>query len=164
LQVRWQDAKSVFSKKGLLTIKGLTVRVFLNDCPDMNDEIPKTSKGVFELPVHFIKSNFFRVVHAGGAWFGGDGHGNLHLTFFNERTAIPESVKLSMDEKGNVLGETYRESKTGIVRELEVDIVFTFNDAVAFYQALGENIKSIQETQKQPSEEKVKTFKETITS
>lgn len=131
----------------------------------MNEEKSQSSaKSAIELPVHFIKSNFFRVVHSGGAWFGGDGHGNLHLTFFNERTAIPKSVILSVDEKGNVLAESHRDSKQGIVREMEVDVVFTFKDAVAFYHALGENIKSVQENQKKSNEDKVKEVKETILS
>ena len=116
----------------------------------------------FELPVHFIKSNFFRVINASGAWFGGDGHGNLHVTFFNERTAIPKMVKLLVDDKGKVLAETFRESKQGIVREIEVDIIFSYKDAVAFYNALGENLKSIQESQTKPIEEKVKTYKEQL--
>jgi hypothetical protein len=127
----------------------------------MSNETNNTSP-TFELPVHFIKSNFFRVINAAGAWFGADGHGNLHLTFFNERTAIPKMVKLLVDERGNVLGETARESKQGVVREMEVDIVFTLKDAVAFYQAFGQNLKSIQEGQSTPVEEKVQTYKEKL--
>lgn len=71
-------------------------------------------------------------------------------------------VKLLVDEKGNVLGEASRESKQGIVREMEVDIVFTYKDAVAFYQAFGENLKAFQEGQSKPVEEKVQTYKETL--
>jgi hypothetical protein len=71
-------------------------------------------------------------------------------------------VKLLVDERGNVLGETARESKQGVVREMEVDIVFTYKDAVAFYQAFGQNLKSIQEGQAKPVEENVQTYKEKL--
>ena len=60
------------------------------------------------------------------------------------------------------MAETFRESKQGIVREIEVDIIFSYKDAVAFYNALGENLKSIQESQTKPIEEKVKTYKEQL--
>ena len=98
-----------------------------------------------QLPVHFIKGSSFRVVHASGAWFGGDPQQNLHLTFFNDRTPIPQITVLNLDERGMVLGEdlSQRESKQGVIREMEVDVVFSIQSAVDFYRALGDNLKAL---------------------
>jgi len=96
-------------------------------------------------PVHFVKSSSFRVVHASGVWYGGDSQHNLHLTFFNERTPIPKKVVVNLNEQGMVVGEdlSKRESKEGVVREMEVDVVFSIPAAVEFYRTLGENLKSL---------------------
>jgi hypothetical protein len=39
--------------------------------------------------------------------------------------------------------ESKREIKDGIIRELEVDIVFSIPAAVDFYNSLGENLKAL---------------------
>jgi len=131
----------------------------------MNEATPKsaTSSG-HQLPIHFIKSNSFRVVHANGAWYGGDTQGNLHLTFYNERSPIPKMVVVNLDETGIILGEVKRESKQGIIREMEVDVVLSLQAATELYQTLGENLKSIQENSKRPMDEKAKAFFEKNTT
>jgi hypothetical protein len=125
---------------------------------------PAATKLNVQLPVHFIKSTCFRVVHANGVWYGGDNQGNLHLTFFNERNAIPKLVVVNLDERGAVVSEdeTKRESKKGMVREMEVDIVMSIQAAADLYQTLGENLKAIQETQSQSMPEKVKAFRDNL--
>ena len=98
-----------------------------------------------QMPVHFIKSPSFRVVHASGVWYGGDSQQNLHLTFFNERTPIPKKLVLNLDEQGMVVGEdlSKRDSKEGVIREVEVDIILSIPSAVEFYRTLGENLKVV---------------------
>jgi hypothetical protein len=118
----------------------------------MGETIPKdavTDLGVpqrtIQLPIHFIKSSHFRVVHACGVWYGGDSERNLHLTFFNERTAIPKKVVLNVNEQGTIVGEDMqlRDSKEGVIREMEVDIIFSVSAAVEFYKTLGDNLKRL---------------------
>ena len=125
---------------------------------DSNSESPPI--GVQQLPVHFIKSTCFRVIHANGVWYGGDGQGNLHMTFFNERNPIPKTLVLNVDQNGTVVGETQRESKIGIVREMEVDIVLSFTVALEIYRTLGENLKSIQENIKNQTAERMESISE----
>ena len=99
------------------------------------------------LDVNFIKSSQFRVIHASGVWYGGDAQKNLHLTFFNERSAIPRKIVLNLNEKGEIVGEdaSQRDSKEGIIREMEVDVILSFQAAMELYNSLGENLKVIQE-------------------
>jgi hypothetical protein len=112
---------------------------------DVPTGLVASSKPTTPLKIHFIKSPFFRVVHASGVWYGGDSQQNLHLTVFNERTAIPKMMVVNLNEKGMVVDEdlSQRESKEGIVRELEVDIVVSIPAAVEFYRTLGENLKAL---------------------
>lgn len=119
----------------------------------LGDEAPKdasasvggSSTHTIPFPIHFVKSSCFRVVHASGVWYGGDSQKNLHLTFFNERTPIPRKMVVNLNEQGMVVGEEVlkRESKEGVVREMEVDIVFSIPSALEFYRTLGENLKSL---------------------
>lgn len=117
-----------------------------------------------QMPVHFIKSSCFRVVHANGVWYGGDNQSNLHLTFFNERNPIPKKVVVNVDERGAVIGEevSQRISKQGIVREMEVDVVLSLQVAQELYMTLGENLKAFQSVAKLPVEEKIKAIQESI--
>lgn len=118
----------------------------------------------FQLPIHFIKSSNFRVIHASGVWYGGDSQQNLHLTFFNERNPIPKTLVVNIDEQGVVLGEdsSKRESKTGVVREMEVDVILSFPAAMELHKTLGENLKAIQELAGKTPGENLKAFQEII--
>jgi len=131
--------------------------------PKGTPETKSTQVAKIQLPIHFIKSTCFRVVHANGVWYGGDSHGNLHLTFFNERNPIPKTLVLNLDERGIVIGEdqSKRESKQGVVREMEVDIVLSLSEALELYQTLGENLKSVQENQK-TADERIKALQQGI--
>jgi hypothetical protein len=120
----------------------------------MSDATPKSAQAgqsvpeaQIQLPIHFVKSTQFRVIHANGVWFGGDTQQNLHLTFFNERNPIPKKLVLNVNSKGNILGEdmTKRDSKEGLVREMEIDVVLSLQAAMDFHKSLGENLKAIQE-------------------
>jgi hypothetical protein len=98
-----------------------------------------------ELEIHFLKGNGFRVVHITGAWFGADPEGNLHLTFFNDRAPIPKKIVLNVNEDGVSTGEipSKRESKQGIVRELEFDVVLSLQAASRLHESLGENLEAM---------------------
>jgi hypothetical protein len=134
----------------------------------MSDTNPKGTQAAqsgsevqLQLPIHFIKSSQFRVIHASGAWYGGDTQQNLHITFFNERNPIPKKVVLNVNGKGMVLNEdmTKRESKEGVVREMEVDVILSLQAAIEFHKTLGENLKAIQEfnAEKQKNETSLST-------
>lgn len=134
----------------------------MSDTTQKNPSEAKAATARFQLPVHFIKSGNFRVIHANGAWYGGDNQGNIHMTFFNERSPIPKMMVVNLNEQGIVVGEdeSKRESKQGIVREMEVDIVMSFQVAMNLYQTLGENLKAIQEINKLSVSEQIKAFQE----
>jgi len=114
--------------------------------PDPKIETPDTGTTATssELEIHFLKSNGFRVVHVTGAWFAGDPEGNMRLTFFNDRAPIPKKIVLNLNDQGIATGENQskRESKMGVVRELEFDIILSLQAASQLHQTLGENLEA----------------------
>ncbi|MFC1587501.1 hypothetical protein ACFL54_04245, partial [Planctomycetota bacterium] len=85
----------------------------------MKDE---QAKGI---AIHYIKSNFFRAMHADGFWGGVAGNGKIHMSPYSERTPIPTRTWNEVTEN-NTLGmeiEGQRDGKVGIVREVDAEII-----------------------------------------
>ncbi len=85
---------------------------------------------------HYLKSNFFRVVHGDGTYGGITPQGKIHMAFFSERNAIPQKVVYQI-ENGSLGSEIDREGKVGLVREVEVDVVLDSTKAKALHVWLG---------------------------
>ena len=124
------------------------------ESPPGHAEGQSPSAGLSKMAIHFVKSSQFRVVHASGVWYGGDAQQNLHLTFFNERNPIPKKLVLLLNDQGMIVGDdpSEREAKEGIVREMEVDVILSFQAAVELHKTLGDNLKAIQQTLKSSDE------------
>lgn len=98
-----------------------------------------------EIAYDFIKSNFFRVVHADGVFGGLAPNGNIHMQVYSERTAIPQKTVHAIE--GSELGpeiHAKRQERKAIVREVEVDVVFNIAQAEAMRAWLAEKIDTFQ--------------------
>jgi hypothetical protein len=103
-----------------------------------------------KLKYNYIKSNFFRVIYAEGAFGGINTKGHINFSFFNERNALPQMSELDIETDDNgtvkILGpEKTTQSKEGIVRELEVDVNMSLEAAVSFHEWLGARINQLKE-------------------
>lgn len=83
----------------------------------MADEIPKS------VEIHYLKANDFRVIHADGVWGGVAPRGYITMSVFSERNPIPRKMIFDVTPDGQLGPETGRDSKEGIIREVEVDVV-----------------------------------------
>lgn len=95
-----------------------------------------------KISFEFIKSNFFRVVRGDGVIGGLAPNGSVHLAVYSERQPIPKKMVHFISE--NTVGPEImaeRESRTSIVRELEVDVVMDITQALVLRQWLDEKIK-----------------------
>jgi hypothetical protein len=97
------------------------------------------------IPFHYIKSNFFRVVRADGAFGGITPQAAIHVSLFSERRPIPQVVYYEITREGGLGGEITerREAREGMVREVEVDAVMEEGVAVAIHKWLGEKIEEL---------------------
>jgi hypothetical protein len=94
------------------------------------------------LEAHYEKSNLFRVVHADGIFGGVTPSGTLNVAFFSQRTPLPRKSSLSVATNG-LATETITDTKTGVFREIEVDIVMDLNTSLAFHAWLTQNVNQL---------------------
>ena len=100
-----------------------------------------------ELEFYFEKGFFFRVVHVDGA-FGGvaPAGGQIHMSVYNERHPIPQKAVHEVNH--GMLGKEITEKRVtrpGIYREVEADLVFNLQTAIAIRSWLDDRIKELQQ-------------------
>ena len=97
-----------------------------------------------EVSFSYIKSNYFRVIHADGAWGGISPRGDIHVAFYNERAAIPDFSKLVVSSDGRIIAPEQFEATSELVREVEVDIVVDLVTAKGLQVWLADKIRSLE--------------------
>jgi hypothetical protein len=97
---------------------------------------------------HYLKSNFFRVVHADGGIGGITPKGLIHFAFYSERPAIPQVVVTGLDEHGKLTVDQQQIGREGVVRELEVDVLLEVGVARAVSQWLIERADAVEKATK----------------
>jgi hypothetical protein len=93
---------------------------------------------------NYVKSKYFRVVYATGAFGGITPQGMIHACLYNERTAIPRRVRHTMDSEGR-LSETFEviETREGLVREMEIDLILDLATAKSLRNWLDKKIDQL---------------------
>jgi hypothetical protein len=109
------------------------------------ENLPKGGNGqpTQEVVLDYIKGQFFRVVHADGIIGGSTPQGQLHIAFYSERPPIPKRT-VHQVSAGGALGSPIPE-KTVVrdctaIRELDVDVMMSFQVAEQFYLWLGQRL------------------------
>ena len=99
-----------------------------------------TRKRPERITFEFDRSPFFRVVHSNGVWGGITPRQELSISFFSERWPTPRRVTHTLTEGG--LGpETKRDGSSNILRECEVEVLMSMEDAVVLHGWIGEKIE-----------------------
>lgn len=105
----------------------------------MEEELEENEDDTIEF--HYLKSNAFRVLHVDGVYGGISPDGKINLSVYNQRRPIPK--KITHELEGNILGDEItekRESKQGVIRELEANLVMDATTAIALRDWLNEKI------------------------
>jgi hypothetical protein len=99
-----------------------------------------------QLKFDFIKSNYFRTIHADGIWGGLNGHLDIAMAFYSERPAIPQQITVPIEngKLGNELEGT-RVGRDAVIRDVEISVTMNVEVARYFRQWLDEKIKAIDE-------------------
>ncbi len=119
------------------------------EADDREDDAPRAE----QIEYHYLKSNFFRVVHADGAFGGITPRGYIHFSLFNERGPIPKKTVREIREDGTLSPQTIKKSKAGVVREIEIDVVLDKDAAVHLHSWLGRKIIELMEKEKEAGED-----------
>lgn len=100
------------------------------------------------LEAQFVKSNFFRVVHADGAWGGLTPNGQIRMVIYSEAQQFPRNI--IYDVPLGTPKEVDRNPKlspgsVALLRELEVDVVLTLSVARNLHNWLGGKITELEQ-------------------
>ena len=101
--------------------------------------------GLARVRFHYIKSNFFRVVHVDGILGGWTAPGQLHVATYSERPAIPQMTEHEVNEEERKFGTAdVIEGKAGFVRELDVDLMLSHTRAVEIRDWLNQRLEEFE--------------------
>jgi hypothetical protein len=98
-----------------------------------------------EVAFDYIKSQFFRVIHADGIMGGPTPQGFLHFTFYSERPPLPRRMVHKVSTEG-ILGEPILEKavvRDALIREMDVDVIMRIDVAEQFHKWLGQRIQEM---------------------
>lgn len=103
----------------------------------------KESQDRSDFQFDYLKSQYFRVIHADGAIGGVTPSGFIHFALYSERAAIPTQITHLIKPDGS-LGDTVTEKTVArgtIVREMDVDVILSVPVAESLQKWLGEKIE-----------------------
>lgn len=113
------------------------------------DKTPGINDGADEakLEFHYIKSSTFRVIHVDGVHGGVSPKHKLQMAVFSERNPIPQLTvhKVHREGKGLRLDEEIiadRVMRTGVVREVEAELLMDIEVAESLREWLDNQIKA----------------------
>lgn len=88
----------------------------------------------------------FRAIHADGIFGGVTPSENIHMSFWSERNPIPQLIEYQINQDGTLGDEVTgsRIGKTGLVREVDVDVIMDLGTAIALRKWLDEKISILQ--------------------
>ena len=111
-----------------------------------------TSPPPKRIEFHYVKSNYFRVIHADGAYGGVTSRGLIHLDIFSERSPIPQKTQHEITVNGKLGKEVEKQGKSGVVREVEIGVVMNLDNAKSLVEWLNDKI-AILEKHRESKEE-----------
>ena len=122
---------------------------------DVNNEAAldsRTNHFPMEVEFHFVKSEFFRVIHVDGAHGGPTPQGLIHMALYSERTPIPRQIVNHVSADGTVGREVSRDSRNGVYREVEASAIMSLDVARALHHWLETHIERMDALRAQDEE------------
>jgi hypothetical protein len=100
----------------------------------MENVNPKT------IEIHYITTPNYRIYNVSGTFGGITPRGKIYLEIFTERNPLPqqETYEITNGKLGNQPLD--KQTKTGIVRDVEACLIMDIEDAVSIHNWLGDKI------------------------
>lgn len=98
-----------------------------------------------EIKQHFLKNKDFKTVKSDGVFGGVTPFGDINMVIFTDRLPIPDSITIEVDDKTGKITEIARESKQGIVKEVQFGIKFDLQVAKQTVDWLQDKINQLEE-------------------
>ena len=99
-----------------------------------------------QITAEFVRSNFYRVIHADGAFGGISPSGNIRMIIYSEAQRTPNLITYDISPTSGLTeaGRSPEAIPRTIVRELEVDIVMRLQVARALRDWLDDKIRDLE--------------------
>jgi hypothetical protein len=122
---------------------------------NMGDELPQDTEAMSReelaakikadgFPAHYIKSNYFRVIHMDGAWGSVTPSGNaIQMVVFSHRLPIPKVMTHEIAPDGSIVGDREVTTLVGIVREMEAAMILDLQTAKNLHKWLSDKIDQL---------------------
>jgi len=98
-----------------------------------------------KLVTNFIKSPDFRTDYVSGIFGGITPHAQISMVHFIERAVLPTKIEYSVEPSTGSVNEIGRESKLGIVREVQGSLIMDLHMAKSMVEWLNEKITLIEQ-------------------
>jgi hypothetical protein len=107
-----------------------------------------------KIEFHYLKSPDFKSFYATGAYGGISPNGLISMAYYVERSPIPRKTVYNLEENGKIGKELTElvESKNGIIREVDCNILFDIGTARNIRSWLDNHIKILEELEKKQIE------------
>jgi len=102
-----------------------------------------------QINFHYIRSNFFRTVHSEGVLGGLTPFSSIVMNFYSERQVIPRIVTHELNPDMSLGKEIKKDSREGIIREVEISVSMNLQAARALKEWLEARLKEAEEAQRQ---------------
>ena len=104
-----------------------------------------------KIRIEYIKSHFYRMVRADGAFGGTSPRLELFISFYNERFPIPKVLVYEQSSHGapGAEIESERETKEGVIREVEVGVTMDLPTARSFSEWLKQKVEELEKAREQ---------------
>ncbi len=101
-------------------------------------KVDKTNKNN-SVDIHYEKNPLYRTIHADGAVGGVTPLNQVNINFYSTRNSIPKSMNQKINDDGTLNEESIEistDSKSGIIREIEIGLYMNRQTALDIYNFL----------------------------
>jgi len=98
-----------------------------------------------EIIFRYEKSLLCRVIHVDGAWGGLTPRGDVYMALYSEHQPTPDQTVYRQNPDGVTASEVSTDSIEGVIREIDVEAILTYQGAIALRDWLNDRIKNIDE-------------------
>ncbi len=94
-----------------------------------------------KVETHYIKNHDFKTIEGSGIFGGLTNNGKINVNFFTDRAPIPKKIILEIDPlTGKIIQEIERDSKEGIIREVQFGVLLNIDTAKNIVEWLTQKI------------------------
>lgn len=114
----------------------------MSDHKTEQDAPSPSSEELAEVTFHYVKSPQYRTMSVEGAWGSVSPTGAITMSVYSERLPIPKRITHTVSD-GGLADEVGRESREGVIREVEATMTMTLKTAIAMRAWLDERINHL---------------------